>query len=228
MSKRRLPSPAMVIACIALIAAIGGSAYAASKINGKNIKNNTVTGKQIKEKTVKNVKSAKKAKKAKKANSAKRANTANSAKTADNATTVGGQSASDLKSRWFLLDERGRIIDQSGGFTVIDAYDTNTNAYIDSGSSLLGKGFSATIGVQNQIAGGNTSGEVSVSRCQIAGSVECAPPAAKNVNSLVVSPRNSDGSPAATVSPGAGTAGTATKRVYVTVTEAAATSPYTP
>ena len=207
MSRRRLPSPAMVIACIALIAAIGGSAYAASKINGKNIKNNTVTGKQIKEKTVKNVKSAKKAKKAKKANRAKvanRAKTADSAKTADTATTVAGQSPTDLKSRWFLLDERGRIVDQSGGFTVIDAYDTNTNAYIDSGSSLLGKGFSATIGIQNQIAGGNTSGEVSVSRCQIAGSVECAPPGAKNVNSLVVSPRNSDGTPAATVSPGTG------------------------
>ena len=68
MSRRKLPSPAMIVACLALMVAIGGSAYAASKINGKDIKKDTVTGKQIKEKTVKNVASAKKAKKAKDSN----------------------------------------------------------------------------------------------------------------------------------------------------------------
>ena len=211
----KLPSPAMVVACLAMIAAVGGSAYAASKINGKDIKSNTVTGKQIKESTVKNVASAKKAK------------TAKSAKTADSATdadTVGGQTPEDLGSRWLLLNEQGQIEDQSGGFTVIDAYDTNANAYIDAGESLVGKGFSASIAIQNQIdldpgtmgVQGNFGGEVSVTRCQIAGVVECAPPGAKNVNALVVSPRNSDGTAAATPSPGSGP-GTATKRVYVTI-----------
>ena len=211
----KLPSPAMVVACLAMIAAVGGSAYAASKINGKDIKSNTVTGKQIKESTVKNVASAKKAK------------TAKSARTADSATdadTVGGQTPEDLGSRWLLLNEQGQIEDQSGGFTVIDAYDTNANAYIDAGESLVGKGFSASIAIQNQIdldpgtmgVQGNFGGEVSVTRCQIAGVVECAPPGAKNVNALVVSPRNSDGTAAATPSPGSGP-GTATKRVYVTI-----------
>ena len=234
MSRRRLPSPAMVIACLALIAAIGGSAYAASKINGKNIKNNTVTGKQIKEKTVKNVKSAKKAKKANTAKFANRAGSADKAKQADDATTVGGQSPNDLRSRWLLLNERGQIVDQSGGFTVIDGYDTNANTYIDAGSSLIGKGLSATIAIQNRVdtngvagADPNFAGEVSVARCQIPDVVECAPPGAKNVNSLVVSPRNSDGTANATPSAGSGN-GVATKRVYVTVTEATSTSPYAP
>lgn len=174
---RLRPSAAMIVAFVALIAAIGGTAYAASKINGNDIKRNTVTGKQVNESTLKTVK---------------------------------------------------RIEDQSGGFTVIDAYDTNANAYVDAGEPLDDNGLVATIAIQNQIdqdpammgIQGNTAGEVSVSRCQITGVVDCAPPGAKNANALVVSPRNSDGSPAATMSPGAGS-GTATKRVYVVVTESA-------
>lgn len=53
------PSPAMIVALIALFVALGGSVYAANKINGKTIKKgtlpgnrlkpNTVTGKQVKE-----------------------------------------------------------------------------------------------------------------------------------------------------------------------------------
>ena len=65
---------------------------------------------------------------------------------------------------------------------------------------------------------GNVNGEVSVSRCQIPGVVDCAPANSKIPSALVVSPRNSDGTPAATASPGAGP-GSATKRLYVTVTE---------
>lgn len=63
MRKRfRRPSPALIIAMIALVAAAGGTVYAASKIDGKSIKKhsipgnrmkkNTLTGKQIKEKTL--------------------------------------------------------------------------------------------------------------------------------------------------------------------------------
>lgn len=56
------PSPALVISLIALFAALGGTVYAASKINGRTIKvksipgnrlkSNTVTGKQVKESTL--------------------------------------------------------------------------------------------------------------------------------------------------------------------------------
>ena len=42
------PSPALVVACIALFAAMGGSAYAAVVITGKNVKNYSLTGKDIK------------------------------------------------------------------------------------------------------------------------------------------------------------------------------------
>jgi hypothetical protein len=41
--RRFLPSPAMVVAVIALAVSLGGSAYAALVITGKNIKNGTVT-----------------------------------------------------------------------------------------------------------------------------------------------------------------------------------------
>jgi hypothetical protein len=58
----RAPSPAMVVAVIALFASLAGSVYAASKINGGNIKkssipgnrikSDSVTGKQVKESTL--------------------------------------------------------------------------------------------------------------------------------------------------------------------------------
>jgi hypothetical protein len=45
--RRFLPSPAMVVAVVALVASLSGSAYAAFVITGKSIKNGTVTGKDI-------------------------------------------------------------------------------------------------------------------------------------------------------------------------------------
>ncbi len=51
MSSKR-PSPAMAVALIALFVALGGSGYAAVKINGKNIKNRSVTATKLKKNTV--------------------------------------------------------------------------------------------------------------------------------------------------------------------------------
>ncbi len=48
----RKPSPATVIALIALFVALGGPAQAAKLINGKKIKKNTITTKQIKNRTI--------------------------------------------------------------------------------------------------------------------------------------------------------------------------------
>jgi hypothetical protein len=66
--KGRWPSPAMIIALLALFVAMGGSVYAASKLSGKTIKKNSepgnriktdsLTGKQIKESTLGPVPSA--------------------------------------------------------------------------------------------------------------------------------------------------------------------------
>jgi hypothetical protein len=208
--KNLLPKPAMVVAFVALIAAVGGSAYAAAKIDTEDIANNAVTARQVENDSLKG-------------------------KDLKDDKLTGKQINEDklegVKVRWLLLNEQGQIEDQSGGFTVIDAYDTNANAYIDAGESLVGKGLTATIAVQNQIdvnggdpGVGNTAGEVSVSRCQIPNVVECAPQGAKNENALVVSARESDGSAAATVSPGDGP-GTSTKRVYVTITEGQTATP---
>ncbi len=139
------------------------------------------------------------------------------AKTGLDADTVDGMDSGALKTRWALINEKGLIEEQSGGFTIIDCYTTNANCYIDSGSSMIGKGIDGTIVLQNQVdvdgaagADPNFGGEVSVSRCQIPNVVECAPAGAKNTNAFVVSPRKSDG-----------TATTATdrKRFYVTISE---------
>jgi len=106
--RRRLArhlSCANVIACLALFAALGGSAYAGSKINGNSIakqsigggklKNEPITSKQIKKgslnSSVINVSSlttVPSAQNAVSAQSAGSANTANSAKTADSAATA--------------------------------------------------------------------------------------------------------------------------------------------
>jgi hypothetical protein len=194
----------MTVAIIAFVAAIGGTAYAAGMLTGEDIQNRSIESRDL-------------------ATDAAGGRVVNEAKlgkvpAAANADTLAGETAADQKTRWFLLNEAGQIEEQSGGFTVIDAYATNANAYVDAGESLVGKGLTATIAIQNQVnvdgmdndAEPNFAGEVSVTRCQIAGVVACAPPGSQNVNALVVSPRNSDGS--------ATTTG-ARKRVYVTVTE---------
>jgi hypothetical protein len=49
---RSRPSPAMVVALVALFVALGGSGYAAVQLNGKNIKNATIAGKKLKRNTV--------------------------------------------------------------------------------------------------------------------------------------------------------------------------------
>lgn len=127
--------------------------------------------------------------------------------------------ANVAKSRWFLLNEAGDIEAQSGGFTVIDAYDTNQNAYIATGDELADNGLTATIALQTDVdvdgaAGADPSGEgeVSVARCQVPDVVECDPADAKSTQALVVSPRDSDG---------IATTATTRKRVYVTVTGSA-------
>jgi hypothetical protein len=51
-SQSRRPSPAMVVAIIALIVALAGTAYAAQTINGGAIKKQTIGGGKLKEKTL--------------------------------------------------------------------------------------------------------------------------------------------------------------------------------
>ncbi len=48
----RWPSPSLVVALIALFVALGGSGYAAVKINGKNIASRSISGKKLKRSAV--------------------------------------------------------------------------------------------------------------------------------------------------------------------------------
>ena len=50
--KSRRPSPAMVVAMIALVVALAGTAYAAQTINGGAIKKQTIGGGKLKQKTL--------------------------------------------------------------------------------------------------------------------------------------------------------------------------------
>jgi hypothetical protein len=52
LARKFTPSPSMVVALIALVVAMSGSAYAAVTINGKNIKKGTITAKQVKDKSL--------------------------------------------------------------------------------------------------------------------------------------------------------------------------------
>ena len=185
--KRIRPSASMIVAIVALVATLAGTAYAAVTITSSSqIKGRVVGGKDLQK------------------------------------DSIGGQAVREkslkgVKSRWFLLNEAGVIEAQSGDFTVLDAYATNNNVYVDTGDALADNGLTATIALQNQVnvdgAGAvdpNASGEVSVARCQAPGVTDCAPANSKIDTALVVSPRDSDGT--------ATDAGTR-KRVYVTVTE---------
>lgn len=109
-SKRRI-SPSLILSILALFVAIGGTSYAAVKINGKNIKAGTVAGKALKKNTltgaqinesklgvVPKAQSADSAGNANKANSATSAETATRADTAANADKVGGKTAAELAS----------------------------------------------------------------------------------------------------------------------------------
>ncbi len=152
-----------------------------------------------------------------------------------NADRVDGASASQLRTRWLLVNAAGEIERQSGGFRIVAAYPANPNAangnvYIDAGEDLTDNGITATIALQNTDnqrggtmngtngedgnpdAGDNLefSGEISATQCQLPGIVACAPEGARNPNSFVVSPRLSNGER---------TTNDTRKRFYVMITE---------
>ncbi len=102
----------------------------------------------------------------------------------------GDQGPAGAAPRFFLLDENGNIVEQSGGFTVVSKPGTNgqpaanPNVYIGAGTSLVGKGLSATI------AGPALDGDAAVARCAstavISTAVTCDPAGTNNDNTLVV------------------------------------------
>jgi hypothetical protein len=100
------PTPSMLVALLALVLAVGGSAFAAGvaingnllkkgSVAGDRLKNDTLTGTQIKESKLGKVPSAASADRAGTANSATHALTAGSAATAGSATSAGHATTAD-------------------------------------------------------------------------------------------------------------------------------------
>lgn len=214
-------TPAVVIASLALvIAASGGTAYAATKIGSADVrdnslrsvdvKNNDLRGSDIKNGTLRSQDFAAGTLKA-------------GPRGATGATGATGPAGAQ---RWLLVDGTGAIVAQSGGFSINAAYPTlaNTavapapdnslraagNVYINANEDLSNNAVTVSIALQNQVdqdGNGNTngraagadvnaefSGEITSTVCGVAGVVACAPAGSNTRSHLVVSPRLSDGS----------------------------------
>jgi hypothetical protein len=124
---RRWPSPAMVVALIALLVALGGSAYAAKKLSGSKLKKQSVAGKKLKEDTLTGAQidesqlgQVPSAASADRAISSDRAGSAGRADTATNASRLGNVRASGYVRRfWAVYDmDTDSIVRSSGGVSL--------------------------------------------------------------------------------------------------------------
>jgi hypothetical protein len=176
----RRPSPALAIAVLALVVALGGSAYAVRQINGATIKvrsipgnriaNNALTGTQINEARLGRVNEAKNATNSKFALRASVADSAANALNAGNASALGGfpQSAFQARIRWAIVNSSGAVLDQSGG---IAAAGHSGNTYLlDFGADLARKVLLVT-------PNGSAAQSVSAAPCggSVTGAVTCSP-----------------------------------------------------
>jgi hypothetical protein len=147
----RRPQHATVVAYIALFAALTGTATAAGLINGKQLKDrsvsgvklrkNSVTGTEVKEASLSEVPLARTAAQATHASTSDQATAAT---TAGNARQLGGLAPAAFQSRvrWALVNAAGSIVSQSGGITVDRTYD---GTYVFGlGEPVAGKAIIAT------------------------------------------------------------------------------------
>ena len=140
-------------------------------------------------------------------------------KTGLDADTLDGKDSSELQTRWALINESGQIEQQSGGFSIVNCYQTNANCYIDAGADVRSKGLRAQIAVANTDGSPILSGETGTAPCGAA-SVLCAPPNTEDNEVIVVAPRDSAGAVPGGVTPPAA-ADAARFYVYVEGTLAA-------
>jgi hypothetical protein len=145
----RRPSPAMAVAIVALIAALGGSAVAGGVLNKQKVNNiisNRAPGLSVA--------------------SATSAENAQNAVNAQNATAVGGKSL-----RWLEMDPGGTILAQSGGFVLSD-HSFSGLYFIDAGSVVTGHAILVSAGW----GGGLRSGAPIAGPCGTGSAeVNCAP-----------------------------------------------------
>jgi hypothetical protein len=175
----RRPSPALGVAVLALFISLGGVSYgvATGSIDSREIKNNTVRGKDIRTNTIRG-----------------RDVRESSLGTVRNSSKVDGRDAEDLATRYALVDESGRIVQQTGGFKLVDCFQTNANCYIDAGEDVRNNASHAQIAIQNVDGSPRLSGEIGTAPCGTF-FVNCAPPNTESNNVIVVAPRDSTGAP---------------------------------
>jgi hypothetical protein len=181
---------ANVMATGAVFIALGGTSYAAVKITGKDVRNKSLTAQDVKRGSL--------------GTGVVRNGSLRAADFRAGQLPAGAPGAQGPKGdkgdagRWLLIDENGDIAEQSGGFTLISKPGingqptTNPNSYVDTGASLVGKGLSATIAIQNRIdRTGDTiadpafNGDVAVGRCNTP-AINCVPAGTNEDDTLVV------------------------------------------
>jgi len=213
------PSPAFVIACIALFTSMGGVSYALAtgSIGSREIRDNTIRSNDLRANAI-----------------TEREIRRRSLDGTDiKIERVGGNAIKEQvleldkigkipasSTRWALVNENGDIEEQSGGFTLASKPGingqppANPNIYINAGSPLVGKGLSVSPAIQNLINRGGTpepdpafAGDVAVGRCATP-AINCVP-ANTNVDSVLVVRALADNTDA----------GSQTRRFYIEVTE---------
>lgn len=215
----RKPSPAFVIACIALFTSMGGVSYAVAtgSIDSREIKDGSVRGKDLRANTI----------------TAREIRRRSLDGTDIKIERVGGNAVKEQvleldkigkipasSTRWALVTENGDIEEQSGGFTVISKPGINgqpagnPNVYINAGTSLVGKGLLATTAIQNRLNRGGTAdpdpafnGDIAIGRCNT-GAINCVPTGTNVDNVLVVRSLADNGE-----------ASSQTRRFYIEVSE---------
>jgi hypothetical protein len=184
--RERLPSPALVIAVIALIVALGGTSYAAFKlpknsVGTKQLKNSAVTTKKLRKHAVTASKLKLKgltvpsAGHATSADSATNASHAGSADSATNAANLGGAPASAYEPRpqWALVASDGTIVAQSGGITINAANASSGQYFVDFGTSVANRPASVTL----HYGDGGITGDTSATPCggtAVPGGFDCS------------------------------------------------------
>lgn len=233
----RRPSPSFFISVAALVVATSGTSYAAMTIKSQDIQNNTIQSRDIRNGTVdsrdirsntiksgdvKNGTLRAKDFRGKLPAGPKGADGVGRWALVDATGTIVSQSGGfEIVAAYPTLPNTAPVGDNS--------LRANGNVYIDANEDLSDNGIVTTVALQNTVdqngdtittgraPGANAnpefSGEITASLCSFTGATgiptNCAPTAAQNNTSFVVSPRNSDGSV---------TTADTRKRFYVLVT----------
>lgn len=152
----RRPSPAMVVACLALLVALGGTSFAAvnalprSSVGTAQLKNNAVVSSKVKDGSLLGK------------DFAAGQLTAGPAGPAGAAGAAGPAGPAGPGAKWMLVNAAGTIVAQSGGLSVTShfgpgTYVLNFNAAVNDKLILAASGF-ANAGLRGQVIAGPCGG----------------------------------------------------------------------